>query len=161
MSETHWLTDEEQRVWRLFIAVARKLNAHLDHQLRTTSGIPATYYEILVHLSEAPDRSLRMAAIADKCFSARGKVSHAVAKLEKSGYVLRTASDSDGRGFVATLTDYGLAALHEAAARHVEEVRQYVFDPLTQEQQKALEGISATMLEMLVPACRLASAKDL
>ncbi|MFI8185302.1 MarR family transcriptional regulator [Actinacidiphila glaucinigra] len=153
MHNPHWLTEEEQRVWRLFIAATRKLNAHLDQQLRQNSATPATYFEILVHLSEAPDRSLRMATLAERCFSTRSKLSHAVTALEKSGYVSRKVADGDGRGSVALLTDAGLDALETAAVGHVEDVRRHVFDVLTPEQQRALGGVSSALLNALIPDC--------
>ena len=65
MSETRWLSDDEQRVWREFNAATRMLSAHLEGQLQHDSGMPHTYYEVLVALSEAPHRRLRMSELRE------------------------------------------------------------------------------------------------
>lgn len=58
MSDTRWLSDDEQRVWREFNLATRMLSAHLEAQLQHDSGMPHTYYEVLVSLSEAPGRRI-------------------------------------------------------------------------------------------------------
>ena len=91
MSETRWLSDDEQRVWREFNMATRMLSAHLEGQLQHDSGMPHTYYEVLVALSEAPGRRLRMSELADARHASRSRLSHAVARLEANGWVRREA----------------------------------------------------------------------
>ncbi len=57
----------------------------LDRELQRDAGMPHAYYEILVRLSEQPDRSLRMSELAERSQSSRSRVSHAVARLEEAG----------------------------------------------------------------------------
>lgn len=160
MTDVRWLTDDEQRIWRLFMNAVRDFNAHLDRQLRRDSGMPVAYYEILVHLSEAPGRRLRMSELADLARSSRSRLSHAVAALEKGGYVSRCATDVDRRGSVAQLTDAGFAVLEAAAPGHVTEVRKHLFDVLTPEQQRMLSEISRAVRDGLRPICAQALAED-
>ena len=61
----------------------------LDRELQRDAGMPHAYYEILVRLSEQPDRSLRMSELAERSQSSRSRVSHAVARLEEAGWVRR------------------------------------------------------------------------
>ena len=63
-SPTRWLTAEEQRCWHLLLNACQSLFGAVDAQLLRDSGLPHGYYEVLVHLSEAPDRSLRMSQLA-------------------------------------------------------------------------------------------------
>ncbi|WBB59233.1 MarR family transcriptional regulator [Streptomyces sp. WMMC500] len=160
MTDVRWLTEDEQQIWRLFMDAVRDFNAHLDRQLRRDSGMPVAYYEILVHLSEAPERSLRMSQLAELARSSRSRLSHAVAALEKAGYVSRCATDADRRGSVAQLTDAGFAVLEAAAPGHVTEVRKHLFDVLTPEQQKKLGEISGAVKEGLRPVCAKELAED-
>ncbi|MFW6693615.1 MarR family winged helix-turn-helix transcriptional regulator [Streptomyces sp. MAR4 CNX-425] len=160
MTDVRWLTDDEQRIWRLFMNAIRDFNAHLDRQLRRDSGMPVAYYEILVHLSEAPGRSLRMSELADLARSSRSRLSHAVTALEKLGYVSRCTTDADRRGSVAQLTDAGFAVLEAAAPGHVTEVRKHLFDVLTPEQQHMLGEIGGAVQEGLRPVCAQALAED-
>ncbi|WP_290056501.1 MarR family winged helix-turn-helix transcriptional regulator [Amycolatopsis solani] len=160
MSETRWLSDDEQRVWREFNAATRMLSAHLEGQLQHDSGMPHTYYEVLVSLSEAPGRRLRMSELADARQASRSRLSHAVARLEANGWVRREACPTDKRGAWAVLTPEGFAALEAAAPGHVEAVRESLFDPLTPEQVVALGEISAAIRQRLSPKCAAAQAAE-
>src|SRR5512144_1035334 len=139
---TRWLAADEQRVWRAFLEATRLLFDALDRQVQHDAGMPHAYYEILVRLSEAPDRALRMTELADATLSSRSRLSHAVSRLEEAGWVRRESCPSDRRGAFAVLTDEGVAALAAAAKRHVEAVRTYLFDALTDCQARQLGDIS-------------------
>lgn len=146
MAQARWLNAEEQHTWRAFLAMMSTLREQMDRQLQDEAGIPHAYYEILVHLSEAPERMLRMSQLADRVQSSRSRLSHAVARLEQKGWVRRVACPSDKRGLHAVLTEEGFAALAAAAPGHVTTVRQTLFDPLTDEQVAQLRAISEAVL---------------
>ena len=141
-----WLNAGEQHTWRDAIEAWQWLIAAVDAQLQRDSAMPLAYYEILVRLSEAPDRSLRMTQLAEASSSSKSRVSHAVARLEERGWVRRMDCPTDRRGQIAMLTDQGFAALSAAAPGHVEQVRRVLFDALTPEQLRQLDGISAAIL---------------
>lgn len=138
---TRWLTEDEQRAWRAYLSGSAVLYDRLDAQLQRDSGMPHGYYEILVRLSEADDRRLRMSVLADDTRSSRSRLSHAVSALEAKGWVSRQPAPDDKRGQVATLTDLGFQVLADAAPGHVEQVRESLFDPLTDEQVDQLRAI--------------------
>ena len=146
MAETRWLTDDEQRAWRAYLAATRRVFEELDRELQRDAGMPHTYYPILVALSEAPGRTLRMSQLADACGSSRSRLSHAVTRLEENGWVRRQGYPGDRRGALAMLTDEGFAALAAAAPGHVEGVRRHLFDRLTAEQVGQLRRISESVL---------------
>jgi DNA-binding MarR family transcriptional regulator len=149
MPEPRWLDAEEQRTWRAFLAATQLLFDRLDRELQRDAGMPHTYYEILVWLSEAPDRSLRMSDLARCTRSSRSRLSHAVARLEERGWVCRRGCDSDKRGQIAALTEAGFAALAAAAPGHVEGVRDHLFDPLSAAQIQQLREISERIVAEL------------
>ena len=146
MGEPRWLTADEQDAWRSFMAGCRALFTAVDAQLQRDAGMPLAYYEILVRLSEAPGRALRMSQLAEAASASKSRASHAVARLEERGWVRRTDCPTDRRGQVAELTDEGFAALTEAARGHVEQVRRSLFDVLTPEQVMQLKAISEAMI---------------
>jgi len=151
MPETRWLDEEEQRTWRAFLGAIRLLTGELDRELQRDADMPHAYYEILVVLSEAPQRTLRMNELAELCQSSRSRLSHAVSRLEEAGWVQRRACPSDKRGALAVLTDQGFAALAAAAPGHVAGVRRHLFDVLTPEQVRQLGQISAAVRDGLAP----------
>ncbi|GAA3422118.1 MarR family winged helix-turn-helix transcriptional regulator [Streptosporangium vulgare] len=146
---TRWLTDDEQRAWRAFALATRLLTDRLDRDLLAAADMPSTYYELLVLLSEAPERTLRMSELAHWTNSKPSRISHAINKLEQKGWVRREHCADDRRGWLAVLTDEGLATLQAAAPRHVVSVREHLIDLLTPEQVRHLEDISRVLLDHL------------
>jgi DNA-binding MarR family transcriptional regulator len=138
---TRWLDEDEQRTWRSYLEATRLLWERLEAELQHDAGMPVSYYQVLVHLSEAPGQALRMRDLAEACGSSRSRLSHAMARLEAAGWAERRASPTDGRGEVAVLTAQGLSALEQAAPGHVTAVRQYLFDALTSGQVRELGRI--------------------
>lgn len=149
MDDTRWLTDDEQRAWRSFLVATNLLYDQLDRELQRDAGFPHGYYEILVRLSEAPGRRLRMSQLAERSQSSRSRISHAVARLEEAAWVRREKCPTDRRGAFAVLTDEGFAALEAAAPGHVEGVRRHVFDTLTDAQVVQLRTISEALVAHL------------
>ena len=151
VGEPRWLDEDEQQAWRAWLYSSLLLQDQLDRELTRETGISHAYYEILVQLSEAPRRALRMSQLADRSLSSRSRLSHAVSRLEERGWVRRQVCEEDGRGQLAVLTDDGFAALEAAAPIHVEGVRRHLFDQLTPEQVVAMRDIGETLLRHLGP----------
>jgi DNA-binding MarR family transcriptional regulator len=146
MAETRWLTDIEQRSWRLFIEGFRSLIDVLDRQLQADISTPHSYFEILIPLSEVDGRSMRMSQLAEETKSSRSRLSHAVARLEERGWVKRVDCPTDRRGQLAELTDEGYAVVEGAAPGHVDTVRKYLIDLLTPQEIEVMGHIGRTML---------------
>jgi DNA-binding MarR family transcriptional regulator len=149
--EPRWLDAEQQKAWRAWLYSSLLLQDRLDRELTHETGISHAYYEILVQLSEAPCRALRMSQLAERSLSSRSRLSHAVSRLEERGWVRRQVCEEDGRGQLAVLTDEGFAALEAAAPIHVEGVRRHLFDQLTPDQVAAMRDIGETLMRHLAP----------
>ncbi|GLW98628.1 MarR family transcriptional regulator [Microtetraspora sp. NBRC 16547] len=145
MSGTRWLSDDEQRTWRAYLASTQLLQDALERQLQRDSGMPHAYYMILAMLSEAPGRTLTMTRLARVTRFSASRLSHAMARLEEKGWVRRVKHGQDRRTTMAELTGEGFAVLEAAAPGHVEEVRHRLFDPLTGEQARQFRDILATL----------------
>jgi DNA-binding MarR family transcriptional regulator len=155
---TRWLSAEEQQAWRSFLTACSTLFSTVEAQLQQCAGIPHGYYEILVRLSEAPGRSMRMSQLAEVSTSSKSRLSHAVARLEERGWIRRTECPTDRRGQVAELTDEGFTALAAAAPGHVEQVRRALIDVLTPEQVSQLRQISEAVITAGAPCAAAAKA---
>jgi DNA-binding MarR family transcriptional regulator len=152
MTDTRWLDQEEQRTWRTFMLATKKLWEQLEREVDQGTEVPSAYYELLVRLSEAPGRRLRLSDLADQSQSSRSRLSHSLARLDALGWIRREACESDRRGAFAVLTDEGFDALQAAAPVHVESVRTHLFDVLDAEQLSQLRTISSRILEHLISA---------
>jgi DNA-binding MarR family transcriptional regulator len=136
--EPRWLDADEQAVWRDYLDVMRRLMDRLNRQLADEAGMSLAEYEVLVQLSETPDRRMRMSELAELVVNSRSRLTHTVSRLEERGFVSREECPDDRRGILCVLREAGLEALVTAAPGHVEAVRSIVFDPLDGDDVKAL-----------------------
>ena len=133
-----WLDDDEQRAWRTLLRHSVLLLDRLDAELRAAHDIGLADYEILVQLSEAPGRALRMSELADLALVSRSRLTHRVDRLADAGLVTRQPCPTDRRGINAVLSDAGARLLESAAPTHVAGVRHYLIDALDPATQRAL-----------------------
>jgi DNA-binding MarR family transcriptional regulator len=150
--ETHWLDAGQQHAWRAYLVGTTLLMDRLDRDLRAAHGVSLPEYEVLVRLSECPDRRLRMAVLADALSHSRSRVTHTVARLERIGLVQRVSCSSDGRGVEALLTGTGLGLLEEAAPTHVRGVREYLLDLADGDDFEAVGRVFDAVSDRLVDA---------
>ncbi len=144
--ERRWLSSDELAAWLSYVAATALLESALDRQLQRESGMPHAYYQILAMLSEVPGRTLRMSDLAAITQSSQSRLSHAVARLERRGWIRRRPCPDDRRSTLATLTEAGFDALAAAAPGHVRTVREHLFDRLSCEQVQQLRDICRTVL---------------
>ena len=106
---TRWLTEHEQELWRGWIAASMLLPDRLSRDLQEQHDLTGTDYQILVELSESPDRRMRMSTLADHTLLSRSRLSHQIDRMSKAGLVERQTCPDDGRGMYAALTERRVA----------------------------------------------------
>jgi DNA-binding MarR family transcriptional regulator len=148
--EPRWLDESQQQSWRALMMGITLLLDRLDADLRRGFDISLAEYEILVRLSERPQRQLRMAQLADAMAHSRSRVTHTVKRMEKAGLVQRADSTEDGRGVVCAMTDEGYHLLERMAPTHVGGVRDYLVDLASSEDFTALGRVMNAVSDKLV-----------
>lgn len=146
---TQWLSEEEQHAWRAWLAMVRLLPDALDHDLREASGLTLPDYEVLVVLSEAPDRRVRMADLAEATYGSRSRTTHQITKMEKAGWVTRQRCADDARGQWAVLTEAGWQLLFASAPAHVTSVREHLVNVLGPEDFATFGRLCMRVLDAL------------
>lgn len=129
-----WLTPAEESAWRKYIVASRRLLEALDDDL-ATNGLSLSDYEILVHLSDAPERRLRMSDLAEKTILSRSRLSHRIKYMEGKGWVERQKCASDKRGTWAVMTNKGWSSIVKAAPDHLESIRKRFIDQISKADQ--------------------------
>jgi DNA-binding MarR family transcriptional regulator len=143
-----WLTGAEVGAWLALMGTLMSLPPAIDAQLKRDSGLNFFEYSILVSLSRPQSHAVQMSHLAMLAGGSLSRLSHAVSRMERQGWVSRRA----GAGCTeAVLTPAGLAKLDEAAPGHVREVRRLVFDALTPEQVGQLHAIARQVLGVTAP----------
>ena len=146
---TRWLSEEEQRFWRGWLAASMLLPERLNRDLQEQHGLTGTDYQVLVELSESPERRMRMSTLAERTQLSRSRLSHQIDRMTRAGLVTRQECAQDGRGMFAVLTEQGWETIVAAAPDHVESVRRHLVDRLTPEQFAAFGEACITVAEAL------------
>ncbi len=136
-----------------------ELFAQLDREVQREAGLPLTYWELLKHLSGAPERKMRMSELAEVTRSAPSRLTHAVSQLEADGLVCRRQCSSDRRGSYAELTDKGADALADAGVAAARSLRARFFGSLIPDDQAELRRLSETLLAHLGTSSETAAGR--
>ncbi len=129
-SATRWLEPREMAAWRAFVTTSTDLGSAMESDLVHT-GLMTGDYQVLVNLSEAEDRSVRMCDLAGKLQLSPSGLTRRLDGLVRAGYVERRPSDADRRVMLAVLTPAGFDKLVEVAPLHVASVRRRMIDLLS------------------------------
>ncbi|MFK3670583.1 MarR family winged helix-turn-helix transcriptional regulator [Leifsonia aquatica] len=148
-SESAGWSAEKLEVWAALATMLERLPAALDAQLQRDSGLTHFEHGVLYALDTAPDRTLRMSTLAGYASSTLSRLSRAVTRLEKKGWVRRVVDPSDGRFTLAVLTDSGHEKVVDSSPAHEELVERLVFDALTPAQTRQL-GVIARRISQAV-----------
>lgn len=147
-AEPRWLSEDEQVFWRHLLAAQRKLRRIVDDSLEASSDLSSPEYAVLVALSEAEDRSMRLRELCSYLDWDRSRTSHQITRMARRGLVTKEKSPSDGRGVQVCLTDNGFEHLQRAVPDHVETVRRAVFDQLAPEDIPAIRRFFDSVLAL-------------
>jgi DNA-binding MarR family transcriptional regulator len=142
MTDTPWLNEQEQRMWRGFQGMTRNLDRAVERDLLERAALSAADFSILVPISEAPKRRLRARDLGRFLDWDRSRLSHQIRRMEQRELVTRSSCPTDARGTIIELTEHGWKTLQQAAPGHVQAVRANFFDVLTEADVVALEVIS-------------------
>ena len=135
--------------WHAFIRAHARVVRLLESELEAEQGLTLPAYEVLAHLTEAPERRMRMSDLAALSVLTPSGLTRVVDKLVREGYVERQRCGSDARVVYATVTDAGVARVEQAYPTHLSGVRRHLVDRLSTEQLAAIRGA----LEPLTADC--------
>ena len=149
--DTEWLSSDEMAAWLGLVSTVELVPAALDSQLRREADLTHFEYYCLAMLSEAPERTMRMTALARRTRATLPRLSHVVRKLEDRGMVERFPCPEDARATNARLTANGWEKVRRTAPGHVATARRHVIDVLTPEQVGQLKAITDAILGTFDP----------
>lgn len=126
------------RAWRAYIESSGRLMAELERRMKATSGLDMGDFNVLLVLSEAEGRRMRMGDLARELAFAPGRLTYRAGTLEKRGWITREASTDDGRVVWAQLTDEGHRMLRKTRPAHARLVDDLMVSHLTAEDAQDL-----------------------
>jgi DNA-binding MarR family transcriptional regulator len=131
----------EQKAWRSFLVAHARVARRLEADLLAKSRMPLAEFDVLMQLSLAEGRRLRMNELADRVVLSRAGITRLVDRLVADGLVGRVKCASDARGAYAVLTEPGQARLDEARPGHFEAVRRYFLQSFAKPELETLGGM--------------------
>jgi DNA-binding MarR family transcriptional regulator len=140
------LTPSEEAFWRTFMRATLVIPRLLDADQQHGSGMTSGEYGVLMHLSESPERRLRINELAQKVALSPSRVSRIVTALTRGGFATRETSVEDRRGQIITLTASGFSRLEEAWPEHLLSVRARVMDHIDPQHLPLLTDAFARMV---------------
>ncbi len=112
-------------VWRTFLRTHGSVIRQLERDLLAATGMPLSWYDVLLQLAEAPQRRLRMAELADRVLLSRSGLTRLVDRLQAEGLVTREPYPGDARGLYTVLTQAGFDRLRAAAPTHLAGIQEH------------------------------------
>ena len=138
MDEPRWLDEREQRAWRSLMKMQAGLSEYIERQLRTHSGLSTADYQVLAHLSEAPEGRLRSFALGDALQWEKSRLSQHLTRMQNRNLIRRERCATDQRGAVVVITEQGRTLVEAAAPLHLADVRNVLIDHVTPAQMDLL-----------------------
>ncbi len=149
MTSTPWLDQREERAWRSLMQMQDGLSEFIERQLRNRCGLSQADYQVLAHLSEAPDGRLRSFELGALLHWEKSRLSQHLGRMQNRGLVSRTRCLTDQRGAVIAITPRGRDLIAAAAPQHVTDVRDVLIDHLTAAELEMLAAIGDKVQERL------------
>src|SRR3954451_21512917 len=107
--------------------------SQVNRDLEASTGIPVSWFEVLLRLARSDGHQLRMAELARQVGLSTSGLTRLVDRIEEAGYVRREACANDRRGANAVLTEEGQAHLRTAVPSHLDSLQEHVAGPLGDE----------------------------
>ena len=143
--DSPWLTDEQQRTWRRWLAVNDQLPAALHRELQADSDLSLQDFDVLVKLTDDAEGRVRVSELARTMHWERSRLSHHLGRMEKRGLIERVECATDSRGAEVVLTADGARIFRNATAPHARAIKQHFADALSPAQFDALDDILRTI----------------
>jgi DNA-binding MarR family transcriptional regulator len=139
--------DDGVAVWALFLRAHAAVVRRLDQELEEATGLPLSWYDVLLELNAVPGRRLRMRDLGERVVLSRSRVSRVVDELAGKGLVVREPDPDDGRGAYAVLTAAGRTALRTSAPVYLSGVERHFAGHLTSAQRTAIQTALTNVLK--------------
>ena len=147
-------------VWRTFLRTHGSVIRQLERDLLAETGMPLSWYDVLLQLAEAPERRLRMAELADRVLLSRSGLTRLVDRLQAEGLVTREPYPGDARGLYTVLTRAGLDRLREAAPTHLTGIHEYWLSKYNDDELRTLHDLLGRLDETDVERAAADAAPD-
>lgn len=133
------MPDKTDRIaaWAAVLRTHAAVVPALERALQPT-GLPITWYDVLLVTNAAPKRRLRMTELGQQAVVSRERVSRVVTELERAGLIERQANPDDRRSSFAAITPEGRNRLRKAAPVYLDAIERHFLSHLDEDEIRVL-----------------------
>ncbi len=131
------LSSDRLRAWRLFFESALTLIDVLEDDFERGAGIPVRWYDVLVHLEEAPE-GLRMHELAEQILYSKSGLTRVIDRMHAEGLIQRHRPDDDRRSVFVLQTEKGRETMFRTRHLHHRWIAEHFSEVLSDGDIKAL-----------------------
>lgn len=135
------MTNQALSAWVGYLRGHAALTRELNAQLVAEHGLTINDYEVLLHLSRAPERALRRVDLAERVLLTPSGITRLLDGLEQEGCVEKRSCETDARVTYAVLTDAGLEKLRAAADVHLAGVSRLFAERFSDDELETLAAL--------------------
>ena len=132
--------------WAALLRTNAAVVPKLERALQVT-GLPITWYDVLLVTNAAPERRLRMTELGERAVVSRERVSRVVTELESAGLIERQANPDDRRSSFAAITAEGRKRLRKAAPVYLKAIEDHFLCHLEEQEIRVLTRALGRVLE--------------
>lgn len=129
---------DELEAWVCFLRAHAAITRELSGELEREHGLTLNDFEVLLHLSRAPDRMMRRVDLAGSVILTASGITRLLDGLERAGFVRKRRCETDARVSYAQLTAAGLEKLQRARRTHVADVRRLYLGHFDEDERRTL-----------------------
>ena len=142
-----WRDEPGIAAWSAFLRAHASAVPRVDGEVRRRTGLPLTWYDVLLELNAAPGRRLRMHDLGEAVVLSRTRVSRIVDELVGANFVCREPNPDDRRSSYAAITAEGKAQLRRAAPVYLDAIRKHFVAALEPQHVSAVEAAMSAVIE--------------
>jgi DNA-binding MarR family transcriptional regulator len=146
-------SDRHADAWIGLLETHKQITRGLDAELDARYGLTLSSLELLARLGAAPDRCLRLSALATAAGLSLSRVSRVAGALEARGLIVREPCSEDARAVEASLTPAGLTLMREAQETHFASVQRAFFERLSGAELETLADVFSRMAPRAADTC--------
>ena len=128
------------RLWEGLTRAHHLVTAALEKDMLPEAGMPLAWFEVLHHLSQAPDGAMRFQELARVSGITDSGASRRLDQMIKAGLIERRSCPTDRRGVFAHVTAKGTVAYKRGHTVFVRSLRRNVVSQLDAEEIEALRA---------------------
>ncbi len=136
MTDKSLAIDAWEALFRAQVSVLRQLNAEFP-----SSEISFTEYDVLLNLSRAPERRMRIRDLIPHLLLSQPSVSRLIDRLAARGLVEKLPDENDARGTIVALTADGWELFKRVAVVHADSIARRVGGALTPDELEQLAAL--------------------